>query len=155
MSDWLGRLDVAQNAALSRPFRSCSLQPAARMFNANQIFVIPPGDAATRRRPAGQSGDLANLDATMALGSRWNRTALRIVVRCRPMADAARQLALPHGFGQAYPAADGARPDERPADQPTDGQQSPDPIAGTPYHKNVPAFGQATPEEAIGLRFHE
>ena len=59
------------------------------------------------------------------------------------------QLALPHGFGQAYPAADGTRLTNGPRINLLTAADNCDPIAGTPYHKNVRVhLEKATPEEA-------
>ena len=59
------------------------------------------------------------------------------------------QLALPHGFGQAYPAADGARLTNGPRVNLLTTGDNRDPIAGTPYHKNVAVrLEKATEEEA-------
>ena len=47
------------------------------------------------------------------------------------------QLALPHGYGQDYPAADGARLSNGPRVNVLTESGNRDPIAGTPYHKHV------------------
>jgi hypothetical protein len=47
------------------------------------------------------------------------------------------QLALPHGYGQAYPAADGERLTNGPRINLLTESGNRDPIAGTPYHKHV------------------
>ena len=59
------------------------------------------------------------------------------------------QLALPHGFGQAYPTGDGTRLTSGPRINLLTTGGNRDPIAGTPYHKNVPVrLERATAEEA-------
>ena len=59
------------------------------------------------------------------------------------------QLALPHGFGQAYPTSDGTRLTSGPRINLLTAGTNRDPIAGTPYHKNVPVrLERATVEEA-------
>jgi hypothetical protein len=47
------------------------------------------------------------------------------------------QLALPHGYGQSYPAADGQRLTNGPRINLLTESGNRDPIAGTPYHKHV------------------
>ena len=46
-------------------------------------------------------------------------------------------LALPHGYGQSYPAADGERLANGPRINLLTESGHRDPIAGTPYHKHV------------------
>jgi hypothetical protein len=47
------------------------------------------------------------------------------------------QLALPHGYGQAYPAPGGERLTNGPRINLLTESGNRDPIAGTPYHKHV------------------
>jgi hypothetical protein len=47
------------------------------------------------------------------------------------------QLALPHGYGQSYPAPDGERLINGPRINLLTESGNRDPIAGTPYHKHV------------------
>ena len=59
------------------------------------------------------------------------------------------QLALPHGFGQSYPARDGERLTNGPRINILTASSNRDPIAGTPYHKNLPVrLEPVSPEEA-------
>jgi anaerobic selenocysteine-containing dehydrogenase len=138
MLEWLGRLDPAEAAgAGAYPFVLAAGQ--RRMFNANQIFRDPKWrrddpDGALMVNPA----DLGALEAGdgdwLAVVSEQGR----LVVRAKSDDSMRRgQLVLPHGYGQAYPAADGARLVNGPRiNQLTSGSNR-DPVAGTPYHKHV------------------
>jgi anaerobic selenocysteine-containing dehydrogenase len=70
------------------------------------------------------------------------------------------QLALPHGYGQDYPAADGERLNNGPRVNVLTDSGNRDPIAGTPYHKHVPvrlerlAAAEAAAYEAQSQRIH-
>ena len=111
MLEWLGRLDPAD--AVPRgdyPFVLAAGQ--RRMFNANQIFRDP----AWRR----DDPDGALLISTCRPGiarrgrRRLDRGAVRRAAASSRAASATTacgsgQLALPHGYGQDYPAADGER----------------------------------------------
>src|SRR6187200_3717367 len=78
-----------------------------RMFNANQIFRDP---AWRRDDPDGalliSATDLASLGAEDGEWIAVQSAAGRVVARCK-RDDSMRsgQLALPHGYGQDYPAA--------------------------------------------------
>jgi anaerobic selenocysteine-containing dehydrogenase len=148
--EWLGRLDVAA----ARPDPDFPFVLAAgqrRMFNANQIFRDP---AWRRSDPDGallvNPQDLAALGADDGAWLAVQSPNGRIVVRGQADGSMRRgQLALPHGFGQAYPAADGARLTNGPRVNLLTTGANRDPIAGTPYHKNVPVrLEKATAEEA-------
>lgn len=111
-----------------------------RMFNANQIFRDP----AWRREEDPDGAMLINASDLDALGAKdgdWiavESVTGRLVVRCK--ADGSMrngQLALPHGYGQSYPASDGERLVNGPRINLITGSGNRDPIAGTPYHKNV------------------
>jgi anaerobic selenocysteine-containing dehydrogenase len=121
------------------------------MFNANQIFRDP---AWRRSDPDGalliNPQDLATLDAGDGAWLAVQSARARIVVRGQADASMRRgQLALPHGFGLAYPTADGARLTNGPRINLLTAGNNRDPIAGTPYHKNVPVrLEKATAEEA-------
>src|SRR5262249_39152529 len=74
----------------------------------------------------------------------------RLVVRCRAD-DSMRcgQLVLPHGYGQSYPAPDGARLVNGPRINLLTLGDDRDPVAGTPHHKHVPVrLSRASPDEA-------
>ncbi|HEY2246488.1 MAG TPA: molybdopterin dinucleotide binding domain-containing protein, partial [Bradyrhizobium sp.] len=62
----------------------------------------------------------------------------RVVVRCK-VDDSLRpgQLALPHGYGQSYPARDGERLSNGPRVNALTDSENCDPVARTPYHKHV------------------
>jgi anaerobic selenocysteine-containing dehydrogenase len=148
--DWLGKLDVAQTLPNPEfPFVLAAGQ--RRMFNANQIFRDP---AWRRSDPDGalliNPQDLATLDAGDGAWLAVQSARARIVVRGQADASMRRgQLALPHGFGLAYPTADGARLTNGPRINLLTAGNNRDPIAGTPYHKNVPVrLEKATAEEA-------
>ncbi len=111
-----------------------------RAQNANQIFRSPDF---RKRDPDGalfiHPDDLAGLGAAEA---HWLVVASRrgeLVVRAHADAGLRRgYVVLPHGYGQAYPAADGKRPICGPAINWLTDSAWRDPIAGTPYHKHVP-----------------
>jgi len=122
-----------------------------RMFNANQIFRDP---AWRRDDPDGalriNSTDLAALGAGEGDWIAVESAAGRVVVRAK-VDDGLRQglLALPHGYGQSYPAADGERFINGPRINALTDAGNRDPIAGTPYHKHVAVrLAKASPEEA-------
>jgi anaerobic selenocysteine-containing dehydrogenase len=136
--DWLGSLDPA--AALpdaDYPFVLAAGQ--RRMFNANQIFRDPAW-----RRDDPDGALLINARDLEALGvddGDWiavRSPVGRIVARARrddTMRDG--QLALPHGYGQAYPTETGERLSNGPRVNALTESGNRDPIAGTPYHKHV------------------
>jgi anaerobic selenocysteine-containing dehydrogenase len=121
------------------------------MFNANQIFRDP---AWRRSDPDGallvNPQDLHQLEASDGAWLAVQSPRARIVVRGQADASMRRgQLALPHGFGQAYPSADGTRLTNGPRVNLLTTGAHRDPIAGTPYHKNVAVrLEKATEEEA-------
>jgi len=150
--EWLGRLDVAQ----THPNPDFPLVLAAgqrRMFNANQIFRDP---AWRRSDPDGalqvNPEDLAQLGAADGAWVAVQSERGRIVVRAQADSSMRRgQLALPQGFGQAHPASDGTRLTNGPRINLLTAGANRDPIAGTPYHKNVAVrLERATLEEAAG-----
>jgi anaerobic selenocysteine-containing dehydrogenase len=138
MLEWLGRLDPAvAEAPKDYPFVLAAGQ--RRMFNANQIFRDP---AWRRDDPDGalliNARDLEELGANDGEWIAVRSPAGRVVVRCK-VDDSLRrgQLALPHGYGQSYPANNGERLSNGPrVNALTDGRNC-DPIAATPYHKHV------------------
>ena len=150
MLDWLGRLDPAQvQAGSDYPFALAAGQ--RRMYNANQIFRDP---AWRRSDPDGallvNPLDLAGLGASDGDWVAIESAKGRVVVRSQADDTMRRgQLALPHGYGQAYPTADGARLVNGPRVNLLTSGDHCDPIAGTPYHKNVPVrLARATVQEA-------
>jgi len=112
-----------------------------RMFNANQISRDP---AWRRDDPDGALLiNSADLDALGASDGDWiaiESTVGRLIVRCK-IDDSMRngQLALPHGYGQSYPAPDGECLTNGPRINLLTESGNRDPIAGTPYHKHVAA----------------
>jgi anaerobic selenocysteine-containing dehydrogenase len=151
MLEWLAKLDPTQ----ARPRSDFPFVLAAgqrRMFNANQIFRDPAWrksdpDGALLVHPL----DLAQLEAEDGGWLAVQSSRGRIVVRAEADPSMRRgQLALPHGFGQAYPAADGERLTNGPRINFLTVGDNRDPIAGTPYHKNVPVrLEKAGPDEAM------
>jgi anaerobic selenocysteine-containing dehydrogenase len=119
-----------------------------RLQNVNQILRAP---YFRRRDPDGallvHPDDLAELavddDAWLVVESR------RGEVMARARADAGLRrgfVVLPHGYGQAYPAADGVRRVCGPRINRLTDAQSRDAIAGTPFHKFVPVRLRAADE---------
>lgn len=160
--EWLGRLDPAvASPAAEYPFILAAGQ--RRMFNANQIFRDP---AWRRDDPDGalliNARDMASLGASDGEWIAVKSPAGRIIARCK--ADASMregQLALPHGYGQAYPTTDGERLSNGPrVNVLTDGRNC-DPIAGTPYHKHVAVrleklpVAEAAAYEELSRRIHQ
>ncbi len=136
--DWLARLDpAAEGADPEYPFTLVAGQ--RRMHNANQIFRTPAWrrsdpDGALRVHP----DDLAALGGTdggwMAVATRTGR------IVCRVEGDSSMRrglAALPHGYGQAYPDGAGGRVVDGPRLNLITAHDDCDPIAATPYHKNV------------------
>ena len=161
MLEWLGRLDPA-NAAPRGDYPFVLAAGQRRMFNANQIFRDP---AWRRDDPDGalliSATDLASLGAEDGEWIAVQSAAGRVVARCK-RDDSMRsgQLALPHGYGQDYPAADGERLNNGPRVNVLTESGNCDPIAGTPYHKHVPvrlerlAAAEAAAYEAASRRIH-
>ena len=132
------------------------------MFNANQIFRDPAW-----RRDDPDGALLINARDLEALGADdgdWiavRSPVGRIVARARrddTMRDG--QLALPHGYGQAYPTEAGERLSNGPRVNALTESGNRDPIAGTPYHKHVAvrlerlAAAEATAYEEQSRRIH-
>jgi anaerobic selenocysteine-containing dehydrogenase len=138
MLDWLGKLDpAAAEAPRDYPFVLAAGQ--RRMFNANQIFRDP---AWRRDDPDGalliNARDLEELGASDGEWIAVRSPAGRIVVRCKVDNGMRRgQLALPHGYGQSYPANDGERLNNGPRVNALTDTGNCDPVAKTPYHKHV------------------
>jgi anaerobic selenocysteine-containing dehydrogenase len=138
MLEWLARLDP-RTAGAPKQFPFMLAAGNRRMFNANQIFRNP---AWRRDDPDGalliNSSDLAELGAQDGDWIAVESVVGRLVVRCK-VDDSMRngQLALPHGYGQSYPTADGARLTNGPRINLLTESGNRDPIANTPYHKHV------------------
>lgn len=139
MLDWLAGLHP-KTAGAPKEFPFMLAAGGRRMFNANQIFRDP----AWRREEDPDGAMLINASDLDALGAKdgdWiavESVTGRLVVRCK--ADGSMrngQLALPHGYGQSYPASDGERLVNGPRINLITESGNRDPIAGTPYHKNV------------------
>jgi anaerobic selenocysteine-containing dehydrogenase len=138
MLQWLDRLaPEAATPARDYPFVLAAGQ--RRMYNANQIFRDP---AWRREDPDGalliNGSDLRSLGANDGEWIAVSSPTGRVVVRCK-VDDSLRrgQLALPHGYGQSYPANDGERLSNGPRINALTDSQNRDPIAATPYHKHV------------------
>lgn len=157
--DWLRALDpAAEQPDPAYPFTLVAGQ--RRMHNANQIFRTPAWrksdpDGALHIHP----DDLAALG-----GSRGGWMAVetgtgRIVTRVESDPSMRRGLvALPHGYGQAYPDGHGNRLVDGPRLNVITAHDDCDPIAATPHHKNVavrlaPVLGvEAEEAEAMAQR---
>jgi anaerobic selenocysteine-containing dehydrogenase len=161
MLDWLAKLDPATaGPAKDYPFILAAGQ--RRMFNANQIFRDP---AWRRDDPDGallvNAKDLASLGAADGEWIVVKSPAGHLVARAKAD-DSVRegQLALPHGYGQSYPAKDGERLNNGPRVNVLTNSENRDPIAGTPYHKHVAVRLEKLPAteaaalEAISQRIH-
>jgi anaerobic selenocysteine-containing dehydrogenase len=161
MLEWLGKLDPA-NATPRGDYPFVLAAGQRRMFNANQIFRDP---AWRRDDPDGalliSAADLASLGAEDGEWIAVQSAVGRVVARCK-RDDSMRsgQLALPHGYGQDYPTADGERLNNGPRVNVLTESGNRDPIAGTPYHKHVPvrlerlAAAEAAAYEAASRRIH-
>ena len=138
MLDWLARLNpAAERPDPAYPFTLIAGQ--RRMHNANQIFRTPAWrktdpDGALRIHP----------DDITALGARdggWMAVATRTGrIVCRVESDPSMRrglVALPHGYGQSYPDGAGGRIIDGPRLNLITAHDDCDPIAATPYHKNV------------------
>ncbi|MGB8400284.1 molybdopterin-dependent oxidoreductase [Bradyrhizobium sp.] len=138
MLEWLARLDP-KTAGAPKEFPFMLAAGQRRMFNANQIFRDP---AWRRDDPDGalliNSADLVELGAADGDWIAVESAAGRLIARCK-RDDSMRQgqLALPHGYGQSYPAADGERLINGPRINLLTASGNRDPIAKTPYHKHV------------------
>ena len=136
--EWLARLDP-ESAGAPKEFPFMLAAGQRRMFNANQIFRNP---AWRRDDPDGalliNSSDLAEVGAQDGDWIAVESAVGRLIVRCKAD-DSMRngQLALPHGYGQSYPAPDGERLINGPRINLLTESGNRDPIAGTPYHKHV------------------
>jgi anaerobic selenocysteine-containing dehydrogenase len=136
--DWLARLDPAsEHGDPDYPFTLVAGQ--RRSHNANQIFRTPAWrksdpDGALRIHP----DDVAALGAT---DRGWMEVATRSGrIVCRVESDPSMQrglVALPHGYGQSYPDGEGGRVIDGPRLNQITAHDDCDPIAATPYHKNV------------------
>jgi anaerobic selenocysteine-containing dehydrogenase len=136
--DWLARLDpAAEQSDPKYPFTLVAGQ--RRAHNANQIFRTPAWrksdpDGALRIHPE----DLATLGGSeggwMEVATRSGRLV------CRVESDPSMRrglVALPHGYGQSYPDGRGGRVVDGPRLNLITAYDDCDPIAATPYHKNV------------------
>jgi anaerobic selenocysteine-containing dehydrogenase len=144
--DWLKSLDP-QREGVDPAYPFILIAGQRRWYNANQIFRTPAWrkedfDGALRIHP----DDLAALGAKdggwMAVETRTGRILARVEAD-----DSLRRgvVALPHGYGQAYPAGEG-RITVGPRINYLTASDDCDPIAATPYHKNVPV--RLTPLDA-------
>ena len=122
-----------------------------RLQNANQIFRDP---AFRRSDPDGalqiHPDDLSALGAAEGDWLAVESVRGRLVVRSKHDQGLRRgYVVLPHGYGQAYPNAQGVRVTAGPQINRLTDSAWRDPIAGTPYHKHVPVrIMQASAPEA-------
>ncbi len=149
MLDWLGRLEpTSVGPPPDWPFVLSAGQ--RRLHNANQILRDP----ATRANdPDGalyiHPQDLEALGVPDSGAIIVETARARIVVRAKSTPSMRRgHVALPHGYGQEHPTADGSRVVTGAAiNWLTDGQHR-DPVADTPHHKHVPVRLHAAPPGA-------
>jgi anaerobic selenocysteine-containing dehydrogenase len=150
MLDWIRRLDAAaERPDPAYPFSLVNGQ--RRSHNANQIMRSPAwrktdSDGALRIR----ADDLAGVGIGTGEWVAVVTPTGRIVVRAE-VDDSMRtgQVALPHGFGMAYPDGKGGRVTNGPRINSITATDDRDPIAGTPHHKDVHVrLEPATPQEA-------
>lgn len=128
-----------------------------RLQNVNQILRAPffrkrDPDGALFVHPADLAEIAVEEDAWVIVESRRGE----VVVRARSDSGMRRGFVmLPHGYGQAYPAADGVRRVCGPRINLLTDAESRDPIAGTPFHKFVPVRLRAADEaEAAGAELN-
>lgn len=150
MLDWLRTLDP--KAAGPDPHWPFVLSAGQRRLNnANQI-LRDPGTRASD--PDGalyiHPDDLAALGVAERDAVVVETSRARMVVRARATDSMRRgHVALPHGYGQRHPAADGTRQVVAPPiNWLTDGIAR-DRVADTPHHKHVRARLQAAPADAM------
>lgn len=150
MLDWLRTLDPkAAGPDPDWPFVLSAGQ--RRLNNANQI-LRDPGTRASD--PDGalyiHPDDLAALGVADRGAVVVETTRARMVVRAKATDSMRRgHVALPHGYGQRHPAADGTRQVVGPPiNWLTDGAAR-DPVADTPHHKHVPVRLHAAPANAV------
>ena len=136
--DWLRALDPeAERPSADYPFILVAGQ--RRSHNANQIFRNPAWrktdrDGALRIHP----DDLAALGGTHGGWMAVETPTGRLVARAEADPSLRRGLvALPHGYGQSYPDGQGGRIVDGPRLNLITAHDDCDPIAATPYHKNV------------------
>lgn len=150
MLDWLRTLDpTTAGPDPAWPFVLSAGQ--RRLNNANQILRDPG------TRASDPDGALyIHPDDLAALGVADRGTVVvetpraRMVVRARATDSMRRgHVALPHGYGQRHPTADGTRQlVGPPINWLTDGAAR-DPVADTPHHKHVPVRLHAAPADAV------
>jgi len=162
MLDWLRSLDPdAERPNAEYPFMLVAGQ--RRSHNANQIFRNPAWrktdpDGALRIHP----DDLAALGGSDGGWMAVETPTGRLVARVEVDGSMRRGLvALPHGYGQSYPDGAGGRVVDGPRLNLITAHDDCDPIAATPYHKNVavcltPVLGpEAERAEAASRRVRE
>jgi len=136
--DWLKSLSPEHDALdLTYPFMLVAGQ--RRSYNANQIFRTPrwrkdDPDGALRIHP----NDITALNAKDGGWMKVETHTGSLTVRIEAD-DSLRRgvVALPHGYGQAYPTGEERLVVGPRINQITSSEYC-DPIAATPYHKNVP-----------------
>lgn len=150
MLDWLCALDP--QSALPDPAWPFVLSAGQRRLNnANQI-LRDPGTRASD--PDGalyiHPDDLAALGVADRGAVVVETARARMVVRTKATDSMRRgHVALPHGYGQRHPSADGTRQVVGPPiNWLTDGAAR-DPVADTPHHKHVPVRLHAAPGDSV------
>jgi anaerobic selenocysteine-containing dehydrogenase len=147
--DWIRRLDPSELTADSS-FPLVLSAGQRRSHNANQIMRSP---AWRKSDPDGSLwANEADLEAAGIANGDWAVVETRrgsLVVRAEANDTYPRgYCALPHGYGQVYGSDGVPLTVEGPRVNILTDREDCDPIAATPYHKNVAArLRQATPEE--------
>ncbi len=156
MLEWIDQLETRHPADdEDHPFILIAGQ--RRASNANQILRDPAWRKNDRDGALGiHPDDLADLggsdDGWLAVSSAQGRLICRVVVDERLRRGT---VTLPNGFGQNVPDGHGGRIVVGPRVNTLTNAQDCDPIAATPYHKNVPvALAVATVEERDAADAH-
>jgi anaerobic selenocysteine-containing dehydrogenase len=150
MLDWLRALDP-KSAAPDPAWPFVLSAGQRRLNNANQI-LRDPGTRASD--PDGalyiHPDDLAALGVADRGAVVVETARARMVVRAKATDSMRRgHVALPHGYGQRHPTADGTRQVVGPPiNWLTDGGAR-DRVADTPHHKHVPVRLHAAPADAV------
>jgi anaerobic selenocysteine-containing dehydrogenase len=137
---WLRELDP-RSTVQDPEFPFIVVAGQRRMHNANQIFRTPAWrksdpDGALRLHPDDLAAAGGADGGWLAVVTR----AGRLVVRAEADASFRRGVgALPHGYGQSFPDGEGGRVVDGPRLNVITSAEDRDPIAATPYHKNVAA----------------
>ena len=152
MLDWLRALDPAKEARNENyPFVVSLGQ--RRQFNANQIIRSP------RWRKQDYDGNVRihpdDLQKIQVVDGGWVTIETRTgTLTTRAEADDSLRTGyatLPHGYGMSYPLQNGERVSVGPRINLLSASDDCDPIAATPYHKNVAARLRRASDDEAGM----